>query len=261
MSPVGTPLAGCPPDRSRRAELPHRAPALGPDGQTPLCCLPYPLQRRLRGWPVLCPGPGASERIALGRPPSLRPLRRRRGRWTLVTPVAAAVVRGHLRYYGAVRLPVLVHRRLAPVGFTTRTATPSRCASGSRPRAGSPSSCPERLRTCMGSTTARGPDASRGSDTPVGSSASGNSLDAPDSNISRLHTQPARSSADACVTASPPRRHGSRPVRVATASPYGACIHYAPSVTGASPRKSCRHRATSRLYPNRDVAAASGARP
>ena len=47
------------------------------------------------------------------------------GRWTAVGPVAAAVVRGRLRYDGAVRLPVLVHRRLAPVRFTVRTATPS----------------------------------------------------------------------------------------------------------------------------------------
>ena len=31
--PVGTALAGGPPDRSRRAELPHRAPALGPGGE------------------------------------------------------------------------------------------------------------------------------------------------------------------------------------------------------------------------------------
>src|ERR1700720_1240830 len=33
LSPVGTALAGGPPDRSRRAELPHRAPALGPGGE------------------------------------------------------------------------------------------------------------------------------------------------------------------------------------------------------------------------------------
>ncbi len=31
--PVGTALAGGPPDRSRRAELAHRAPALGPGGE------------------------------------------------------------------------------------------------------------------------------------------------------------------------------------------------------------------------------------
>jgi hypothetical protein len=48
--------------------------------------------------------------------------------------------------------------------------------------------------------------------------------------------QPVRTPADACVTASPPHRHGSGPVRVATALPYGSCIHYSPPVTGASPR-------------------------
>jgi len=224
MSPVGTPLAGCP--RTDPGERNYRTGLL-PWVVTARrwSCLPCPLQRHLRGWPVLCPGPGASERIALGRPPSLSPLRRRCDRVPMCIgrPVAAAVVRGHLRYDGAVRGPILVHRRLAPSGFTTRTATPSRCASGSRPPMGSPSSCPERLRTCMGSTTARGPNASRDSDAPVGSSAGGNGLDTPDSVISRLHTQPARSSGDACVTASPPHRHGSSLVRLVPASPYGAC--------------------------------------
>src|SRR6266705_6417975 len=33
LIPVGTALAGGPPDRSRRAELPHRAPAFGPGGE------------------------------------------------------------------------------------------------------------------------------------------------------------------------------------------------------------------------------------
>ena len=33
LIPVGTALAGGPPDRSRRAELAHRAPALGPGGE------------------------------------------------------------------------------------------------------------------------------------------------------------------------------------------------------------------------------------
>lgn len=41
--------------------------------------------------------------------------------------------------------------------------------------------------------------------------------------LSRLNTQPAR-------------RHGSRPVRGATAPPYDSFIHYLPPVTGASPR-------------------------
>ena len=36
-------------------------------GYVPASCLPYPLQCRLQGRPALCPVPGASKRIALGR--------------------------------------------------------------------------------------------------------------------------------------------------------------------------------------------------
>jgi hypothetical protein len=193
--------------------------------------LPYSLQRRLRGFPARCPVLGASKRIALGRPPSLNLLRWRRGRVTHVKPVAAALVRRRLRYYGAVRLPTLVHRRLAPVGFTARTATQS----PSRPGMGSPSSCPESLRACMGSTTARGPNASSFNDAQVKSSARGNGLDAPDRIISRLNTLPTRTPANACNTSLRTHRHGSGPARGATALPYGSFIHYSPSATGASP--------------------------
>ena len=203
---------------------------MGHNAQT-LTPLPYSLQRHMQGRSALCPIPGASKQIALGRPPSLDLLRRRRGRVTTVKPVAAAVVRRRPGYYGAVRLPTLVHRRLAPVGFTARTAA----SSLPRPGMGSPSSCPESLRTCMGSTTARGPCASSFSDAQVESSAEGNGLDAPDKVISRLNTQPTRTPANACNTSLRTHRHGVGPVRGATALPYGSLIHYSPSATGASP--------------------------
>ena len=77
--------------------------------------LPYPPQRMLQVCPALGPEPSLPSRIALGRSPSLRPLRP----W----PVAM-LVREHPRYYGTVRLPVPVHRCLAPSGFATRTWLP-----------------------------------------------------------------------------------------------------------------------------------------
>ena len=206
------------------------------------CCLPYPLQRRLQGRPALCPAPGTSKRIALGRPPSLNLLRRRRGRVTTVKPVHTAFVRRRLRYYGAVRLPAAVHRRLAPVGFTARTAGPPACLlkagrSAPRPAAGPPSSCTESLRACMGSTTARGPAVTRASATAGMAFGSGERPRRPGRwELTRLNTQPTRTPTDACVAPLRTRRHGSGPARVATASPQDSLIPCSPSVTGASPQ-------------------------
>src|SRR5437588_10727541 len=75
-----------------------------------LCCLTYPLQRTGRVFPARCPGRVLLWRVPFGQPPSLHPLRRR---WS-------GVVRGLLRYYGAVRLPRSVRHRRTSLDFPTR---------------------------------------------------------------------------------------------------------------------------------------------
>jgi hypothetical protein len=75
--------------------------------------LSYPRQRLLQAIPALRPVPGTPTRVPFGRAPSLHLLRQRRR--------TASFVRRLLGYYGPVRLPALVHRRLVPLGFTPRT--------------------------------------------------------------------------------------------------------------------------------------------
>ena len=83
-----------------------------------LRCLTYPVERLWQVAPDLRPEPGLLARVALGPPPSLHPLRRRRGSHV-------ALVRGLCRYYGAVRLPAPVHLRYPLNGFPWRTQPPS----------------------------------------------------------------------------------------------------------------------------------------
>ena len=137
----------------------------------------------------------------------------------MVKPRCDAVVHRLPRYYGTVRLPASVHRRLAPAGFTARTATPS----PSRPDAGPPSSCAESLRTCMGSSTAQGPATSRINDTAGVAFGIRERPRRPGlGKLSRLNGQPARTPTNACNTSLRTHRHGSGPVRGATALPYGS---------------------------------------
>ena len=70
----------------------------------------YTLERAGRAGPALCPGRGAFGRVPLGPLPSLPRLRR---------PFRVGV-RRVLRYYEAVRLPVLVHHRRASSDFAMR---------------------------------------------------------------------------------------------------------------------------------------------
>ncbi len=74
---------------------------------SPLCCLTYPLERTVQADSAQCPRLVALRRVSFGQPPSLHPLRCR----------SLGFVRRLLRYYEAVRLPVPVHRRFAPLGF------------------------------------------------------------------------------------------------------------------------------------------------
>src|SRR5262249_36875421 len=102
---VGMPVTQHPPHRSRRAALPHRAPASGDDAQTQSACRTQSSTCD-RENPALRPAPGMLDHVPLGQPPSLHPLRQL---WRTRT-----LVRGLHRYYGAVRLPAPVHHGRTP---------------------------------------------------------------------------------------------------------------------------------------------------
>src|SRR5439155_13887300 len=75
-----------------------------------LCCLTYALERAGRVGPALGPGRVALRRVPLGPLPSLPRLR----------CLFRGVVRRVPGYYGAVRLPVLVHHRRVSSDFSMR---------------------------------------------------------------------------------------------------------------------------------------------
>jgi hypothetical protein len=101
---VGMPVTWHPPHRSRRAALPHRAPASGRRAGLRRC-LPYAAARLGQEAPALCPAPGFLRHVPLGPLPSL-PLLRRSHRATFVRRLP--------RYSAAVRLPASVHHGRAP---------------------------------------------------------------------------------------------------------------------------------------------------
>src|SRR5208337_1206659 len=74
------------------------------------CCFSYPLQRTRHVAPALRPERVLLSRIPFGQAPSLHPLRLR----------LPGFVRGLLRYYGPVRLPVFVHHRRLSIDFSMR---------------------------------------------------------------------------------------------------------------------------------------------
>jgi hypothetical protein len=89
-------------------------------------CFEYPLEVLLQGCPVLCPALGFRQRVSLGRTPSLHPLRR--------TSRSSTFVRRLLRYYAFVRLLLLVHQWIAPIGLPLRiTAAIARDQTGDLP--------------------------------------------------------------------------------------------------------------------------------
>ena len=192
----------------------------------PLRCLAYPLQG---AWHVTIPAVSPVRvvlwRIPLGPTASLHPLR-----WpeALVCP---SIVRGFLRYYQSVRLLVPVHRRRAPRGFATRPAAPS-SGGWTRDLAGSAQGVSVRaqglrprwvwLRLACGAPASvafcrlephRHPRPSE---------------------ISWLNTRPARTSVNASRQTSRPTTHDSRPVWLASPSPYDSFIRYtSPAYPGA----------------------------
>ena len=94
-----------PPHRSRRAALPHRAPASGRDAQASEDACRTQSSTCDRENPALRPAPGMLDHVPLGQLPSLHLLRRSLG---------ATLVRRLPRYSEAVRLPAPVHHGRAP---------------------------------------------------------------------------------------------------------------------------------------------------
>src|SRR5437879_10520523 len=74
------------------------------------CCLTYPLQRTRRVFPARCPGRVLLWQVPFGQSSSLHPLRHR----------LPGLVRGLLRYYRSVRLPMSVRHRRTSLDFLTR---------------------------------------------------------------------------------------------------------------------------------------------
>jgi hypothetical protein len=103
---VGMPVARHPPHSSRRAALPHRAPASGRRAGTRRC-LPYAAERLGQETPARGPAPGFLRHVPLGPLPALHLLRRSRG---------ATCVRRLPRDSAAVRLPAPGTSRSCPVG-------------------------------------------------------------------------------------------------------------------------------------------------
>src|SRR6266498_2011639 len=234
---VGTALAGGPPHRSGRAELPHPALALGNNANagrrvrmittfTPILHprLTYPLKRVEHAHPALCPGHVTLGRFPLGQPPSLHHL----------LSLRLGLVRRLCRYYGAVRLPVPVHHRRASLDF------PMRPPSGGRHRI---SRFPLKVLTYMHRVLDRAesksvsryrrPQFCLPTISTASAPRSGHRLRGGVS-ISRLNTWPIRTPVNASPAPLRTPMHDSEPVRIANPSPYETFIHNTlPVFTGA----------------------------
>src|SRR6266545_1673579 len=86
-----------------------------PLSPVPFGCLTHPVECTERACPARCPERVALARVPLGPLPSLHRLRGR----------SLGLVRRLPRYYGAVRLPVLVHHRRSSLDFPMRSVAPS----------------------------------------------------------------------------------------------------------------------------------------
>src|SRR5271167_857308 len=179
--------------------------------------LTYPLERAVHTVPALCPECVAFERVPLGPAPSLHRLRSH----------SFGFVRRLHRYYGSVRLPISVHRRLRSFDCPTRSADLaiteadgiSRFPSKVHPymrgvfdRAGFRDVLPwRRLGYCL-------PPLSRTS-APRSNPPRGGAL------ISQLNTQPARSPVNASPATLRTPMHDSGPMWLARPSMYKTFIY------------------------------------
>src|SRR5438552_736221 len=172
----------------------------------PLSSFTYPGPRTQRAVPAQCPGRVLLARVPFGQAPSLHPLRRR----------SLSVVRELRRYYGPVRLPVVVHHRRTSLDFPIRPAAPSATGNHGLSRF-SREVCPSMHGVCdraglRGVLRWRRP----GCGLPPTPTASASRREA----LSRLNTRPARTPVNASRTAA----HDSGPVWVARPSPYDSLL-------------------------------------
>src|SRR5580704_2502406 len=178
------------------------------------CCLTYPLQRTERVAPALNPGRVLLRQVPFGQPPSLRPLRRR----------FPGVVRGLLRYCGAVRLPKFVRHRRTSLDFPMR---PKATAALGEPGI---SRFPSEVSTYVHGVSDRAGlwRTSRYRCTRWGLPHSPRASASRSGCLTRLNTRPARSPANASTPPSRAAPHDSGPMWVANPPllSYDFCIHY-----------------------------------
>ena len=184
-----------------------------PHRLVPFSDFTYPLQRAVRtSIPVLCPGRVLLVRVPFGQAPSLHPLRRR----------LPGVVRRLRRYYGPVRLPLVVHRRRVSVDFPTQPAMPSTAGDQGLSRF-SREVRPGMLGVSDRAGLRRVSRYRRaGCGLPPISTASASRSEL----LSRLNTRPAPSPVNASRPSSRTATHDSGPVWLARPSPYDSFIHY-----------------------------------
>src|SRR5215467_11277068 len=175
------------------------------------CRQTYPLQRTGRAFPALGPGRVVLGRIPFGRSSSLHLLRRR----------LPGIVRRLQRYYGTVRLPVLVHRRRVSLDFPTRPVPPS----GAGEHRVSRFSC-EVFPYVHGVSDHAGPDRiSRCRCVRCGLPLSPTASAARSDALSRLNTRPARTPVNASTLPLREAPHDSGPSWVASPLTCDSFIH------------------------------------
>jgi hypothetical protein len=180
-----------PPHRSRRAALPHRAPASGRDAQASEDACRTQSSTCDRAYPALRPDPGIRDHVPLGQLPSLHLLRRSHG---------ATFVRRLPRYSEAdLAIPPQARGRASRV--------------------------PHRLLPCMPevSDPARSVDTSPARRLRYGLPRVRSASAPRRSPIAGLHTLPARSPVNASRLPLPIVTHDSGPVWVANPSRSGTC--------------------------------------
>src|SRR5207245_7305778 len=176
------------------------------------CCLTYPLQRTRRVFPARCPGRVLLWQVPFGQSSSLHPLRHR----------LPGLVRGLLRYYRSVRLPMSVRHRRTSLDFPTRPkATAALGGLGISRFPCEVSAYVHGVSDRAGLwRTSRYRRSRWGLPLLLTASASRRKI------LTRLNTRPARSPVNASTLLLQAAPHDSGPMWVATSHSYDFCIHY-----------------------------------